>query len=71
MTGAHIIFIPAVLSIGILIGFILANRMAADRANVEKKREEERAAAKARRAERRKARKEGAGADDDAAVSAE
>jgi hypothetical protein len=44
MTGAHFIFIPAVLVIGIVIGWILGARAAQDAFAVELKRREERAA---------------------------
>ena len=43
MTSAHFIFIPAVLVIGIVIGWILGSRAAADAYNAEMKRREERA----------------------------
>ena len=43
MTAAHFIFIPAVLLVGIVIGWILGSRAAADAYAVELKRREERA----------------------------
>jgi hypothetical protein len=43
MTSAHFIFIPAVLVIGIVIGWILGSRAAADAFHAELKRREERA----------------------------
>ena len=44
MTGAHFIFIPAVLIIGIVIGWILGSRAAQDALSAELKRREERRA---------------------------
>jgi hypothetical protein len=46
MTSAHFIFIPAVLIIGIVIGWVLGSRAAADAFQAELKRREERAARK-------------------------
>jgi hypothetical protein len=46
MTSAHFLFIPAVLLIGVVIGWILGNRAAADAFSAEMKRREERAARK-------------------------
>jgi hypothetical protein len=43
MTSAHFIFIPAVLVIGIVIGWILGSRSAADAYNAELRRRDERA----------------------------
>jgi hypothetical protein len=43
MTSAHLIFIPAVLLIGIVIGWILGSRAAQDAFAMELKRREERA----------------------------
>ncbi len=43
MTSAHFIFIPAVLLVGIIIGWVLGSRAAADAYAVELKRREERA----------------------------
>ena len=43
MTAAHFIFIPAVLLIGIVIGWILGSRAAQDAFAAEMKRREERA----------------------------
>lgn len=62
-TSGHLIFIPAVLLIGIIIGFIFGSRAAADRFNLERKRDEERARARAERAARKAA---AGGGDDDA-----
>jgi hypothetical protein len=44
MTAAHFLFIPAVLLIGIVIGWILGGRAAQDAFAAELKRREERAA---------------------------
>ena len=44
MTSAHFIFIPAVLLVGVVIGWILGSRAAADAYGAELKRREERAA---------------------------
>jgi len=46
MTAGHFIFIPSVLLIGIVIGWILGGRAARDAYAVELKRREERAARK-------------------------
>ena len=46
MTSAHFIFIPAVLLVGIVIGWILGGRAARDAYAAELKRREERAARK-------------------------
>lgn len=48
MTAAHFIFIPAVLLIGMVIGWILGSRAAADAYAAELKRREERANRKLR-----------------------
>ena len=64
MTSGHLIFIPAVLVIGMFIGFLFGSRVAQDRVNLELKRQAERDAAKAARAERKAARSK---AEDDKA----
>jgi hypothetical protein len=46
MTAGHFIFIPAVLLIGVVVGWILGSRAARDAYAVELKRREERAARK-------------------------
>ena len=46
MTSAHFLFIPAVLILGVVIGWILGSRAAADAYGAEMKRREERAARK-------------------------
>ena len=47
MTAGHFIFIPAVLLVGVVIGWILGSRAARDAYAAELRRREERAAAKA------------------------
>jgi hypothetical protein len=49
MSAAHFLFIPAVLLIGVVIGWILGSRAATDAFQMELKRREERAAKKAAR----------------------
>jgi hypothetical protein len=61
VTSGHFIFIPAVLVIGIFIGFLLGARIAQDRVNLELKRQAEREAARKARAERKAARARDAG----------
>ena len=46
MTSAHFVFIPAVLLLGIVIGWILGSRAARDSFAMELKRREERASRK-------------------------
>jgi hypothetical protein len=46
MTSAHLIFIPAVLLVGIVVGWILGSRAAQDAFAAELKRREERAGRK-------------------------
>jgi hypothetical protein len=46
ISSAHFIFIPAVLLVGIVIGWILGSRAAADAYGAELRRREERAARK-------------------------
>ncbi|PYQ76069.1 MAG: hypothetical protein DMG04_05050 [Acidobacteria bacterium] len=50
MTAGHFIFIPAVMLIGLVIGWILGSRAARDAYAAELRRREERAAARAGRA---------------------
>jgi hypothetical protein len=50
MSAAHFVLIPAVLLIGVVIGWILGSRAAADAMAAELKRREERAAREQRRA---------------------
>lgn len=49
MTSAHFIFIPAVLLVGVVIGWILGSRAAQDAFAAELRRREERAHKKAER----------------------
>ena len=56
MTSGHLIFIPAVLVVGMFIGFLLGTRAAQDRVNLELKRQAEREAARKARADRKAAR---------------
>ena len=51
MTAGHFIFIPSILLFGIVIGWILGSRAAADAYAAELKRREERAARRAAREE--------------------
>lgn len=46
MTSSHFIFIPAVLLIGVVIGWVLGSRAARDAFAIELRRREERAARK-------------------------
>ena len=62
MTSGHLLFIPAVLVIGMFVGFLLGTRAAQDRINVELKRQAEREEARKARAERKAARQKGEGA---------
>lgn len=64
MTSGHFIFIPAVLAVGMLLGFLLGTRVAQDRLALERKRDLEREAARKARAERRAAAGDGPRADD-------
>ena len=48
MTSAHFVFIPAVLLVGIVIGWILGSRAATDAYAAELRRREERAARRSR-----------------------
>lgn len=55
-SSAHLIYIPMVLLVGMMLGFILGTRAARNAFDMERKRDEERAAARARRAARKAAR---------------
>ena len=55
MTASHVIFIPAVLMVGMFLGFILGARAARNQFDLQQKREAEREAARAARAARRTA----------------
>jgi len=65
MTSGHLIFIPAILVIGMFIGFLFGSRVAQDRLNLELKRQAERDAAKAARAERKASRAKAEDAKED------
>ena len=62
MSSGHFIFIPAVLVVGMFIGFLLGTRAAQDRINMELKRQAEREEARKARAERKASRQKGEGA---------
>jgi hypothetical protein len=64
VTSGHFIFIPAVFSVGILVGFLLGGRVAQDRLAMERKRDAEREAARKARAERQAATSGGASSSD-------
>jgi len=55
MTSSHIIFIPAVVLVGMFLGFILGARAARNQFDLQKKREAEREAARAARAAKKTA----------------
>jgi hypothetical protein len=55
VTASHIIFIPAVLMVGMFLGFILGARAARNQFDLQQKREAEREAARAARSARRTA----------------
>lgn len=59
-SSAHFIYIPMVLLVGIMLGFIFGTRAARNAFDMERKREAERAAARARREARKQARKDAA-----------
>jgi hypothetical protein len=68
-SSSHILYIPACILIGVIIGFIMGARAARDRANLAAKRDELRKDAREQRAARRAAKQSEAGggesADDD------
>jgi hypothetical protein len=55
VTSGHFIFIPGILLIGIVLGFILGGRAARDAFELQKRKDAERAAAKAAREARKQA----------------
>lgn len=55
MTSSHIIFIPAMILIGLFLGFILGARAARNQFDLQQKREAEREAARAARAAKKSA----------------
>ena len=63
MGSEHFLFIPGVLAVGVVLGFLLGARAARDAYQRELEREKERELARAARAERKRKR----GATDDAA----
>ncbi|HUS63903.1 MAG TPA: hypothetical protein VMZ28_05130 [Kofleriaceae bacterium] len=65
MTSGHLIFIPAILVIGMFIGFLFGSRVAQDRVNLELKRQAEREAARTARAERKASRAKAEDAKED------
>lgn len=59
MSSAHYIYIPMILLVGLVLGFLIGGRMARDAYNMELERERERDAARAERAARKAARAAG------------
>jgi hypothetical protein len=57
MTSGHLIFIPMMLAVGGLVGFILGARAARNAYDLERRRDAEREKAKAERAARKAAKK--------------
>jgi hypothetical protein len=55
VTSSHIIFIPAVVLVGMFLGFILGTRAARNQFDLQKKRDVEREAARAARAAKKSA----------------
>jgi uncharacterized protein YneF (UPF0154 family) len=55
MTSSHILFIPAILLVGMFLGFILGARAAKNQFDLQRKREEEREAVRAARAAKKAA----------------
>ena len=55
MSSSHIIFIPAMIMIGLFLGFILGARAAKNQFDLQQKRDAEREAARAERAAKRAA----------------
>jgi len=55
VTSAHIIFIPAVLLVGVVLGFVIGSRSARDALVIEQKRDAERKKAREERAKRKSA----------------
>ena len=52
-TSGHLIFIPAILLLGVLIGFLMGTRASADRAAMDAHRDEQRKQAREARAARK------------------
>jgi hypothetical protein len=55
MTSSHILFIPAVVMVGMFLGFILGTRAARNQFDLQQKRQAEREAARAERAAKKAA----------------
>ena len=55
MTTGHIFFIPVVLFVGVILGFVLGNRAARNAQDLERRRAEEREQARAARAAKKAA----------------
>jgi hypothetical protein len=55
-SSAHFFYIPMMILVGVIIGFVLASRAARNAFDLERKREAERAEARARREARKQAR---------------
>ena len=72
MTAAHFIYIPSVITVGLILGFIFGAKAARNAFDLELKREHERAEARARRearkAERARQEAENGGAENDDAA---
>ncbi|GAB4556729.1 MAG: hypothetical protein Tsb0020_00230 [Haliangiales bacterium] len=64
-SSAHIIYIPMVLLVGVMLGFIFGSRAARNAFDMERKRDAERAEARARRQARKEARAAEASGDSD------
>jgi uncharacterized membrane-anchored protein YhcB (DUF1043 family) len=70
-SSAHIIYIPMMLLVGVMIGFILGTRAARNAFDLQRKRDAERAEVRAQREARKKARQAAEGGQgDDTAGSA-
>lgn len=67
MTSGHFIYIPMILAVGMVVGFILGGRAARDALAAKARREEDRVAAKAARAAARASASASAGGKDNAA----
>lgn len=60
MSSSHIIYIPAILLVGVILGFVLGGRAARDQARLAAAQDEQRKAAREARAARREAKKQAA-----------
>jgi hypothetical protein len=61
MTSAHLIFIPAVLIVGMILGFVFGGRVARDAYNRELERDKQREITRKEREARKAAREKGGG----------